>query len=111
MCAPAQPLGSVWLKNPGEAEEAWISDQGGEQPSLVVSELRLPLSAVVLEVGAAAQSPLDREAEAVIEQPEPLVSLVIAELTGVAVLVADQGVEEAGGQRVVGDLVLSRPSL
>lgn len=59
-----------------------------------------------LEVRATAQRRLDRKAEPVIEQAEQCVRFVVAKLAGVAVLIADERVEEAGGQGVVAHVAL-----
>jgi hypothetical protein len=58
------------------------------------------------KVRATAQRRLDGEGEAVIEKAKSLVAVVVAELPGVAVLVADQRVEETRGQRVVAAVAL-----
>ena len=54
---------------------------------------------------------LDREAEAVIDQTERVIRRVPAELADMAVLVADQRVEEAGGERVVTSIATHRRPL
>ena len=65
-------------------------------------------AAELLEVRATTVGALDREAEAVIDQTERAIRLVVAELADMAVLVADQRIEEAGGERVVARVATHR---
>jgi hypothetical protein len=98
-------------KDAGESEQVRIVEEPRQRLALIVDETDMLAAAELLKVRAATVGPLDGEAEAVIDQTERAIRLVVAELADMAILVADQRVEEAGSERVVARIATRRHPL